>query len=208
MNVNSSTPTSYLMPATTVQAGSGTPSASGSPSDDEGASHRVHHGHHGGGMGHALMQAMESLGLSPSDSSSGDTSGSGTDADSSVKSDMGAFMHSLVDAVKSDSSSAGASSSGTGSGSGSPSDFASGLNALISQVANGSAPAGVQASFDKLMGDMQSTGGATATASATGSASDATGTPSVSLQQLLTQMQQNLGHDPVPSAGNLVSTTA
>ncbi|HVO08409.1 MAG TPA: hypothetical protein VMT83_16570 [Burkholderiaceae bacterium] len=198
----------------------------GQPGD--GQEPRVHHGHHrGGGMGHALTQALQDLGLSvPSNgtSSSASSSGGGNDHDAddgsvaTVRHDMRQFMHALFDAVRSQapSGTTDASSSATGDAQGKP-DFSSALSAVITQVGNGSAPSSLQSAFDQLVADLQS--GGTASASAAADAGTSSGSTSgggsaassITLQQLLTQMQQEFGYGRTSStvtSGAVVSTNA
>jgi hypothetical protein len=89
------------------------------------------------------------------------------------------------------------------------SGFASGLSALIAQVASNHAPVGLQAAFSHLVSDLQALHG-TPAATGTTSTPTPTGTagttppatppatspskPAISLQSLLTLMQQTLGY--------------
>jgi hypothetical protein len=206
--------------------------------DGDGGAGRVRHGGHthggggggGGAVGAALVQALQSLGLSTggaptgsdtttralTDSSSGAPS-TGTADPSKVRQDLHQFMHALIQAVQGDAStsSAGGSDSSTSSASApaSPADrkasFAGGLSALITQVGNGAAPAGLQSAFGTLAQDLQG-GGAAAGGTPDGGTSGAT-SGGATLQQLLTQLQQNLGYGSsagATAAGSLLSTTA
>lgn len=82
-------------------------------------------------------------------------------------------MNALFDAVQSQASTSQTSQT---SNAGGQTDFASALSAVISQASNGKAPAELQNAFDQLMG------------SATG------GAAGVTLTQLLTGFQQQLGY--------------
>jgi hypothetical protein len=174
-------------------------------------------------MRDALMQALQSLGLSaPAQASaapaasSGQSQGStGGDADSdeagavsSVKGDMRQFMHALFQAVKSEGG-AGNAANGSQATDGRES-FSDGLAALISQVGGGSAPSALQDAFSKLMTDMQGAGSTSAAAASGTDATAGTTNSQVTLQALLTQLQQEVGYG-VPSAapaGNVVSAVA
>jgi hypothetical protein len=82
--------------------------------------------------------------------------------------------------------------------------FAGGLGAVISQVSNNQAPTQLQDAFAKVLADLQPA------APASGTGGSATGT-SVTLQALLTQLQQNLGYGAAGSAspvGNSVNSVA
>ncbi|HTP71176.1 MAG TPA: hypothetical protein VML58_03075 [Burkholderiaceae bacterium] len=227
MNVTDATSTNvFVTPSTALQVQPAATATSNACGDGDG--NRVHHhGHHRGGMGGALMQALKGLGLTAADGSAqtassdhdGDDAGSaaGT-AHASIKGDIRSFMHALFQAVRSESSGAsdgstaavGAATTGAGAGSDPQAGFASGLSALITQVGNGSAPSDLQSAFDKLASDLQAVKGAAPASSAAGTA-DASSAPSATLLQLLTQMQQNLGYGPRTAStatGNLVGTSA
>lgn len=165
------------------------------------------HRHGGGQMQQALAQALQSLGLAPTQGStpasgSGNTSGQASDPDGdndgasterTVRKDMHQFMHSLYEAVKSENPGTGTSSTGASGDAGSPkANFSAGLSALISQASSGNAPAGLQDAFNKLTSDLQaqSPGGS----SGDGSTSGTGATQPVTLQDLLSQIQQNLGY--------------
>ncbi|MFO1273147.1 MAG: hypothetical protein U1F50_15970 [Rubrivivax sp.] len=102
------------------------------------------------------------------------------------------------------------SASGNGSSSSSGNQdtrasFGSDLASLITQTSQGNAPQGLQSAFSQLVSDLQGTPGATTTAGSSGS------TASVSLQDLLTKLQAQLGHGSPASGsavGNLLSATA
>jgi len=210
-----------------LQTGPARDCGGGPAQQGDGQPHRVQHGHHrGGGMGHALTQALQDLGLSvPSNggatSSAASNSGDGDRDDGSagtVRSDMRQFMHALFDAVRGQASTghADASTSAAGDAHGKP-DFSNGLSALITQVGNGSAPSSLQSAFDKLVADLQAGGtapasNATDTATSDGStSSNASAASSITLQQLLTQMQQEFGYGRTSStvtSGAVVSTNA
>jgi hypothetical protein len=209
---NVSTTLNVYMPSSI--SGTSGPQVSGSQDpDNDGDAGRVHHHGHGGGqMRQAMMQALQSLGLSmPQQSASGAT-GSSSDRDGDgdggnsgagkVKHDMRQFMHALFQAVKGENG-AGANESQTGA-SGTSNSFSAGLSALISQVSNGSAPAPLQDAFNSLAADLQ--GGTNA------ATNGSTGTPSVTLQNVLSQLQLNLGYGSgasgAASTGNVISAQA
>lgn len=188
--------------------------------DDGAGGKHAHRSHRGGHMREALMQALQNLGLSaPAQASaapaaSSARSQSSTDGDedpddagavSNVKGDMRQFMRALFQAVKSED---GSESSAKGSqAADGRENFSDGLAALIAQVSGGSAPSALQDAFSKLVTDLQSTNaGAT---SSTDAAAGAT-KPQVTLQALLTQLQQAVGYGVASTApsGNLVSTVA
>jgi hypothetical protein len=78
--------------------------------------------------------------------------------------------------------------------------FAAGLSALITQVSNGNTPSGLQDAFNTLLGDLQPSGGTAGS-----------GSPTVTLQSLLSTLQQKLGYDSTTtsaSVGSSVSTVA
>ena len=82
--------------------------------------------------------------------------------------------------------------------------FAGGLGAVISQVSNNQAPTQLQDAFAKVLADLQPA------APASSAGGTGTGT-SVTLQALLTQLQQNLGYGAAGSAspvGNSVNSVA
>jgi hypothetical protein len=186
--------------------------------DGDGGDGRVRKSHGGGGHVHqALMQALQSLGLtvpqsSAATASSGPTTGGGTAATTgaspaagNVKDDLRQFMHALFQAVKGEAST---NAAGTASGSGDPkSSFAAGLSALISQVSNGSAPAGLQDAFSKLASDLQESPAAPAK---TDAASPSSPAAAPTLQALLTKLQQDLGYGSASGTalGNVVSARA
>ena len=187
----------------------------GTTTDGDGG--RVHHGHRGGGMGHAVMQALQSLGLnlsqpaSPSSQSNaagttdsdGDNDGSGgASGASSVRQDLHQFMHALFQAIRSESAgSSDANSAATTAPSGDPrAAVGSGMAALVSQVSNGSAPADLQSAFDKLLKDTQGAAAASSFSNTTGSPASGNATSTVTLQQLLTQLQQTLGYGPASTS--------
>ena len=169
---------------------------------------------HGGGLTHALFNALQSLGLTASQGSTASTSAtSGTGSDSSLRADVQAFIQALVQGVQgangstattSASGTTGASAVSAAYGSG-RSGFSAGLSALISQVSSGNAPAGLQSAYNKLVSDLQNSS-STASASSNSTASTTNG---ASLQALLTQLQQNLGYSTSSNTsgiGGLVST--
>ncbi len=187
----------------------------GTTTDGDGG--RVHHGHRGGGMGHAVMQALQSLGLNVSQSASsssqssvtgttdsdGDNDGSsGTSGASSVRQDLHQFMHALFQAIRSESAGpSGANSAATTAPSGDPrAAVGKGMASLVSQVSNGSAPADLQSAFDKLLSDAQGSAAASSSGNATGSPAGGDTASTVTLQQLLTQLQQTLGYGPASTS--------
>jgi hypothetical protein len=216
MNVTSTSSSTYVEPSPMIQTGSGaTPPAC---NDQGGEGGRVHHGHRGGGLGHALEQALQSLGLSAPASSAGSSSASsssaaGDDGDghgdnagaSNIKADMRQFMHALFQAVKGEGGATAGAAAGSTSAGDQKTDFASGLSALVAQVSNGSAPSDLQSAFNALAADLQPGGGVS------GAAASGAGAASLTLQSLLTKMQSNLGYGPASASattGNLVSTNA
>ena len=174
---------------------------------------------HGGGLTHALFNALQSLGLTASQASTSTSNTSGTGSstagasDSSLRADVQAFIQALVQGVQgangstattSASGTTGASAVSAAYGSG-RSGFSAGLSALISQVSSGNAPAGLQSAYNKLVSDLQNSS-STASASSNSTASTTNG---ASLQALLTQLQQNLGYSTSSNTsgiGGLVST--
>ncbi|HEY2189678.1 MAG TPA: hypothetical protein VGH48_14065, partial [Caldimonas sp.] len=179
--------------------------AAGGASGVQGA-HR--HGR-GGHMGHAVMDALQSLGLSvpqtaPSAGGDAATGGNGQDASSStsaIQSDVHDLMHTLFEAVKGEQTAAGGATNGAADPSHSASSFSSGLSALISQVAGGNAPADLQTAFTKLESDLQ----ANSAASSAGNA-----TP-VTLQAFLSKLQDSLGYGASGTStatGNITSSAA
>jgi hypothetical protein len=236
VNVSDLSSSLYVAPPTSLQPQSAAAGVSGANDPDhDGDAGRVHHHgghHHGGGrVGGALMQALQSLGVSmpqANGSATGSSSASNNDGDAddgnggqsngagSIKGDLRSFMHALFQAVRSESTGAsnGSADSSSGAGSDPKAGFSNGLATLIAQVGNGSAPSDLQSAFDQLMSDLGrgNTTAAVAGASGTSAAADSAGSAaSVSLMQLLTQMQQNLGYGPASasaSTGNLVGTSA
>ena len=192
------------------------------------------HHHGGGGMGHALMETMQQLGLSPSSSSSSSDSSSDSDSSTSdtttgstsststgdLRSDLGAFMTQLFQAMRSEasgstdtsnSSSTTASSSVSATSSSGP--LGGALSALTTAVANGTAPAGLQSAFNQLMQDMQSSSSDSSSSSSTSSTSTSstsstTSSGQPSLQDFLTTLAQNMSHhgQGQMAVGNVVNT--
>jgi len=213
----------YVAPAALTQSVQSPPANSASDPGGEGGG-RVHKSRGGGGQMHnAMMQALQSLGLSMAQQTTGATSANptlgSTDSDgdsdgsasttSSVKNDMRQLMHALFQAVKGETASG---TSGTGSNPANPkANFAAGLSALISQVSSGTAPADLQSAFAKVATDLQPTN-ATSTSSSTSTGANATAAnPQATLQALLTQLQQNLGYGNSSSSaaiGSFLSTRA
>jgi hypothetical protein len=202
-------------------------SASGSASathaadpDGDGDGGRVHHGG-GGHLMRALQQAFQSLGLSApganagtnastaTSSSNNDSQGSDTGTGISLETALRNFVHALFNAVHGENSGATPATPATpttpavpatppAGSSGPGGQFSAGLSALITQVSNGNAPSGLQDAFNALLGDLQSTSGAS---------------PTVTLQQFLTALQQNLGYGnsttgTTPTLGSSVSAVA
>ena len=202
--------------------------ASDSDGDGDGDGGRVHKSHksHGGGgqMQQALLQALQNLGLAPvsaasqgpSTTSTSASTASGKNPDESVsvsgsiKDDLRQFMHALSQAVKGESADGQTNAGATSADS--KTNFAGGLAALISQVASGTAPADLQKAFSKLASDMQQQNSTTTDSGEAqqvgAGGTSAPSTPNVSLQALLTQMQQNLGYGKTSQAmtGNIIST--
>lgn len=220
MNVTGST--SFISPiATTPGVQSAQVNQVSDPDGDGDGGKRVHKSKAGGPMQQALMQALQSLGLSmpqsangtpasnqPSGStdSDGDADGS-TAAANGIKHDMRQFMHALFQSVKSETA---AAASTAGSSSTDPkTNFAAGLSALISQVSNGSAPADLQSAFAKLAADLQAANPPSTTVGATTATTPATNatTPQATLQALLTTLQQDLGYGSsgASAVGNSIS---
>lgn len=217
MDISSLSSSTAVYQPSSVQSASASQVNRGGDPDGDGDGGRVHHGHGRGGQMHqAMMQALQSMGLSlPQQGSNGSSNASDSDGDNdgsgavgSVKNDMRKFMHALFQAVKGEGSSSAASGTQTGSGTDPKADFASGLSSLISQVSNGSAPADLQSAFNTLVSDLQGAGsGSSSAASAT--STSATASSSVTLQTLLSKLQQNLGYGSSSSAvstGNVVNT--
>ena len=191
------TPTTSSPPAADGDAGTSTPRAH-------------HHGHHGGGGAKSIEQAMQALGVGvpAAATASAYASDDGTDsagtssAIDGLRQDLHAFMHSLFDAVRTtdNASTGGADATGGGANAGA-SGFAAGLSALVTQVSAGNAPGDLQSAFNKLLADQPGAAGAPASE----------GSSSVTLQALLTQLQQNLGYGSTGVAngvGNVVSASA
>ena len=212
-SISSTVPT--IAGSSSVPAGS----VAGASDPDGDGDGRVRKSHGGGHMHQAMMQALQSLGLTmPQDpnasSSSGSTSTPGgasttgaSPAASQVKDDLRQFMHALFQAVKSETS---ANPSGTDSASGDPqSSFAAGLSSLITQVSSGSAPAGLQDAFSRLASDLQGSASPPAATDSSAVAASNSSTPPT-LQTLLTYLQQDLGYgkSSTSAIGNSVSAQA
>lgn len=225
----------YVSSSSQTQGTQGVQGASDPDGDGDGGGQRVKgSGHHGHGKGRGagpmqdvLMQALQSLGLdtaqaasasasAQSGASSGTTSQtSGTDSDGdsdgstsaagNVKSDIRQFMHALFQAVKAEKPNSG--SAGSANANSDPkSNFAAGLATLISQVSSGTAPAELQSAFSKVVADFKGAGTSTTTTDTSGTAG--TPSPQITLQALLSKMQQNLGYGAVSSnasVGNFVN---
>ena len=190
-----------------------------------------HHGHGHGQMQNALAQALQSLGLtlpagttgaSPTGASAttGSTAQSGTDSDgdsdgsgsapTKIQTDLHQLMSAIFQAVKSESSGTSGTTGTTGTTDPS-NNFASGLSALITQAANGQAPTDVQNAFSQIVADLQGTSGATGTTSSsvtstgTGTGTTGSGSATITLQALLTQLQQNIGYNTANGASSVGS---
>jgi hypothetical protein len=221
--MNVSATSSFLSPLA-ANASLQTPSvnnASDPDGDGDGGGRVHHHSHRGGGQMHqALTQALQSLGLSmpqgttgagassqtsASSDSDGNSNGSSS-ATSSVKQDMRQFMHALFQAVKSESAPGASNGSDPTS---TKTSFADGLSALISQVGNGTAPSDLQTAFTKLAADLQPAAAPVAGAATTTGTADSAA-PQATLQALLTALQQDLGYgsSTAPAVGNSISTQA
>jgi hypothetical protein len=232
MIISSISSSNYVAPAPLTQSIQPSQVSSTSDPDGDGDGGGARKARRGGGqMQNALMQALQSLGLSMPQQPTGTTASAGststgqisgatdndgdaagsTAAAGSVKKDLRHFMQALFQAVKGETASTTPS---TGTSSTDPkTNFAAGLTALITQVSNGSAPADLQSAFAKVAADLQQTGATPTVGAATGSDStiSAASSPQVTLQALLTQLQQNLGYGtPSSSAalGNLLSMQA
>ena len=223
----------FVTPSNQTQGVQQTSGAGGDSDGDGDGGQKVHrsggHRHGQGSLQNALMQALQSLGLSAPAGTTGtqSTTGTGstpqsagaTDSDgdsdgttsaaSSTKSDIRKFMHALFQAVKGESASAGNTPTTSATGATGATDprtnFASGLSALITQVSNGQASTDLQNAFAKVVTDLQGTAGTSTSGSST------TPNPQATLQALLTQLQQNLGYGAASSSsalGNLVSEHA
>ncbi len=192
-------------------------------SDSDGGSrhghlHKVHRGR-GGQMRDVVMQALQTLGVSIPQPTSGtsapnplpapvlgdDTSGGSTPAMTSIKQDVRQLMHALFQAAKgegtADTAPTGAASTDR------KADFAARLSSLISKIGGGFAPVDLQSAFSKLMADLQQA----TTASSDIAATDASvKKPQPTLQAFLNQLQQNLGYGAsgVATIGNTISTLA
>ncbi len=208
--MNISATSSFVAPLTSSQGFQPPQVDNASDPDGGGHAHRAHGG--GGHMRQAVMQALQSLGLTPpqdasgssastSTSAGGDSSGS-TSATTGVKQDMRQFMHALFEAVKSENASGGTASPGS---SDPKASFADGLSALISQVSSGTAPADLQSAFSTLASDLQP---AAATTGAADSTSAGAGNAQATLQAFLTNLQQDLGYagSNASAVGNLLTT--
>ena len=202
-------------PLSTLSQLQGAAGAQRGTTDGDGG--RVHHGHRGGGMGHAVMQALQSLGLNPSQPASSNSQsnatgatdpdgdndgGGGASGASSVRQDLHQFMHALFQAIRSES--AGPSAANSASPSAPSSDpraaIGNGMAALVSQVSNGSAPADLQSAFDQLLSDAQGPAAGSSSSNATDAPAGGDVASTVTLQQLLTQLQQTLGYGPASTS--------
>jgi hypothetical protein len=220
MNITSVTP------ASTPQATAGaqpTMRRNDGDADDiapAGASHGHRGGHHGGAIGNDLVKALQSLGIgvpgatTSSTPANGATSAAGADGAATASSDsprqvIGQFMHALFEAVRSASASPTDAATSTPAPGDRKAQFASGLSALIGEVGTGAAPPALQTAFSALMGALGAASGGS-TGSSNDSSSSA-GKGAATLQQLLSQLQAQVGYGPAASrssAGTLVNTTA
>ena len=208
MNIGNLSSSSTLLSTTSTSA-TATTQPIGSDADDAtgaGTPTAVRGGHHHGGghIGHAVADALKSLGLSlpqPAAPNSGDDAApsagdsgqaSSVSATGELRSDLHDLMHAMFEAVKGQQQTAGGATNGAADPSHASSSFSSGLASLISQVSSGNAPADLQAAFTKLEGDLPGTTAVSASADAT--------TPT--LQAFLTKLQDGLGY------GTSASTTA
>jgi hypothetical protein len=221
MSISGVSSWNYVPPSTTISGAQNTQVSSASDSDGDGdGSVRKSQGH--GQLQGALLQALQSLGLTPTQPTSASTPASsatattsaGTDSDGDndgsgsktggVKNDVRQFLHALFQAIKGEST---AGSSTTSASSTDPkANFAAGLSALITQASNGTAPTDLQNAFSTLATDLQAN--SPAAASATSGSTDAASQKQ--LLQLLTQFQQNLGYGGTSSnaaLGNLLNVT-
>ena len=161
--------------------------------------------HHGGHLMQALQEAFQSLGLSApatvsaaTTSSGSDNNGSGTSTSStrvsgaiaptSLQTALRNFVQALFSAVHSDHSVSTSSAPGG--------RFSAGLSAVITQVSNGNASSDLQSAFSSLVSDLQ-----TRNASSSSSAA-----APVTLQSLLTTLQQDLGYDDNNASAAAVSS--
>jgi len=214
MNIDSS---SQTLPITSTPPLRPSQAAQGTDQDGDSGVGRVHQGHRGQGgqMRNAMIQAFQSLGLSlpsqggntPTNSAKSSNDGDaddGVSATGNIKKDMRQFMHALFQAVRSEQSSSSATtSSAVSNATNQQGGFSSGLSALIAQVSNGSAPTDLQNAFSALVNDLKQAG-------ASGQTTSGTKNPSVTLQAMLTKLQQNLGYagSGLIGAGNIISTKA
>ncbi len=187
-----------------------------------------HHGHGHGQMQNALAQALQSLGLTlpagttgassaGASATTGSAAQSGTDSDgdsdgsgsapTKIQTDLHQLMSAIFQAVKSE----GSGTTGTTGTTDPSNNFASGLSALITQAANGQAPSDVQNAFSQIVADLQGTSGATGTTSSsvtstgTGTGTTGSGSATITLQALLTQLQQNIGYNTTNGASSVGS---
>lgn len=224
MSINGVSSSNYIAPSMVISGTQNSQVNSGSDPDGDGdGGVKKSRGH--GQMQAALMQALQSLGLSPtgtttstsgtnstsqnssSADSDGDTDGS-TSATGSVKSDMRKLMHALFQALKNENPSNSTAGAAATPGPTDPKvNFASGLSALITQVSNGNAPTDLQNAFSQVAKDLQAAGSASNSTASSSSGS----TPQATLQALLNQLQQNLGYGASSSTagiGNFLSAQA
>jgi hypothetical protein len=177
---------------------------------DEGQGRRVHD-HHRGGMSQALMQTLKQLVQSmPSNSSTQNATDNNSDSDQngsrsqagSVRTDLNNFMHALFQAIRSQEQSSPSFTSAYPTGF-DGSKFESSLSSLISQLASDSGLGNLQISdlqntFNTLVQDLQN---------GPSDGSNAQPSQTVSLQNFLTTLQQNLldSRQPIPVTGNVVN---
>jgi hypothetical protein len=214
---------SYVAPAPLVQTAPPAQVNGAPDSENSGhghGHHHVHKSHNGGGqMQQALMQALQSLGLSapqpatgaaassstPGTTASTDASSTSTAATGNVNQDLREFMHSLFQTVKAENTLSPAASAGSSGDA--KTDFGTGLSALITQVSNGTAPAALQNAFGKLVSDLQASAPVASADSSAGSTGTGSAPGQPSLLALLSSLQQDLGYANVSaSSGNVITT--
>ena len=205
-NVTGYDASSYL---TAIKSTSSSAVSNDTDTEDESATQATsgHHHRGGGGMGKALMETMQQLGMTPpappavaADATSS-TDSSTTSATGSLQSDFSSFMAQLFQALQSESAGASSSTSSSDTSSTSPGGkFAAALSSLTTDAANGKAPAGLQSAYTQLMQDLQG--------STSSDGSSSTSTPD--LQAFLSTLQQNLAQygQHQMALGNVVSTQA
>jgi len=163
-----------------------------------------------GRMGRTVLDALASLGLSVPDTSAqpeadGAASAPSSAAGSSAQS-LGAhlhqFMHAMFDAVRSEALATAQDGAASGPAKDAGSIFRAGMSALVADVAQGEVSSQLQAAFNALVADLQP--------SRSSSGQSATPDPTISLKNVLVQLQQAFlyGDSGAPQPGMLVSATA